>query len=205
MQWLLFWITSSVPREDREAAAELADLLEMHAAAAWRLGIVFLIGAIAVVFAIRGANVQLIGAILGAGALAVAYIEWLLGRRESSMDKFYDRLVLANNYRREVKAPSKLGISAAKLYVFSELDNLEYVIERYRFGYMSAALALRGVRTFQSRLKGIKGFRSEVRKLLTLDSGYSRHTQRVVSALLNELAPSPSSAGTANVNEFAPR
>jgi hypothetical protein len=33
MQWLLFWITSSVPREDREAAAELADLLEMHAAA----------------------------------------------------------------------------------------------------------------------------------------------------------------------------
>jgi hypothetical protein len=188
MQWLLFCVTSSVPREDRNAASELADLeLEMHAAAAWRLGIVLLIGAIAVFFAIRGANVQLIGGILGAGALAVAYIEWLLSRRESSMDRFYDRLVLANNYRRAITTPRKLGISQAKLYVFSELDNLEYVIERYRFGYMSAALALRGIRTFESRLKDIEGFSGIVRELVTLESGYSRQTKIVVGVLLNKL------------------
>jgi len=200
MQGLLLCVTSSVPREDRKAARDLAKMkLEMHAAAAWRLGIVLLIGAIAVGFAIRGANVQLIAGILGAGALAVAYIEWLLGRRESSMDKFYDRLVLANNYRREIKTPRKLGISQAKLYVFSELDNLEYVIERYRFGYMSAALALRGVKTFESRLKGIEGFSDLVRRLVTPESGYSEQTRIVVGELLSELALSRSPAGNAGV------
>jgi hypothetical protein len=193
MQWLFRWITSSVPREDRNAAVKLANLnLKMHPAAAWRLGIVLLIGAIAVAVAIWGGNIELIAAIVAGGALAVAYIEWLLGRRESSMDKFYERLVLANNYRREVRAPRELGIGDVELYVFSELDNLEYVIERYRFGYMSAALALRGVRTFQSRLENINGFRERLPDLD--DCGYSAHTQIVVAALMDKLASSPSAA-----------
>jgi hypothetical protein len=104
MQWLLRWITSSVPREDRRAAKYLATLgLNMHAAAAWRLGVVLLLGVVAVGIAICGGSIKLIGAMLGGGALAVAYIEWLLGRRESSMDKFYERLVIANNYRHAVR------------------------------------------------------------------------------------------------------
>jgi len=185
MQWVLLFITSSVPREDRKAALKLARIkLKMHPAAAWRLGVVLLIGGIAVLFAIRGAQVQLIGGILGAGALAVAYIEWLLARRESSMDKFYERLRIANDYRRSVKDPD-LGIAEDRLYVYSELDNLEYVIERYRFGYMSAALALRGIRTFQSRLAGIPGFKALVRKLLP-GAGYSLQTRVVVRELMRK-------------------
>jgi hypothetical protein len=174
------------------AAFELAKVrLNMHPAAAWRLGVVLLIGAIAVTFAIRDANIQLIGAILGAGALAVAYVEWLLSRRESSMDKFYERLRIANDYRRAVKSPDELAISEVRLYVFSELDNLEYVIERYRFGYMSAALALRGVKTFESRLENIPGFTELVQELL-LGSGYSENTHRVVAMLLGKAAHSAS-------------
>jgi hypothetical protein len=194
MQRFFRWITSSVPREDRNAAAELAEItpgLKMHPAAAWRLGIVLLIGAIGFVIAIRGGSINLIGAVLGGGALAVAYVEWLLGRRESSMDKFYERLMIANDYRSAIAGPGELGISPDELYVFSELDNLEYVIERYRFGYMSAALALRGVRTFQSRLEDIKGFRELVPKELK-DCGYSEHTCIVVLELINKRARLPS-------------
>jgi hypothetical protein len=170
------------------AAFELGKVgLNMHPAAAWRLGVVLLIGTIAVVFAIRGANVQLIGGMLGGGALAVAYVEWLLGRRESSMDKFYERLRIANDYRRAVKSPDELVITEVTLYVFSELDNLEYVIERYRFGYMSAALALRGIKTFESRLEHIPGFTKLVQELLP-GSGYSEHTHTVIAVLLDKAA-----------------
>jgi hypothetical protein len=65
-------------------------------------------------------------------------------------------------------------------------DNLEYVIERYRFGYMSAALALRGVKTFKSRLKKIEGFSDAVRDLLP-GSGYNMHTCKLVRRLRSAL------------------
>lgn len=179
MQSLLRWMTSFGLREDREAIAQLENIgVKLHPAAGWRPGVVLIIAAVAVIAAALGGKLELIGAILGGGALAVSYVEWVLTRREGSMDKFYERLVLANNYRKAVNEPKGVAITDMDLYVFSELDNLEYVIERYRFGYMSPTLALRGVNTFQSRFH-IAHFRERVTGFIDLNCGYSRHTCKV--------------------------
>jgi hypothetical protein len=98
----------------------------------------------------RGA--ALATAVLALGAFIVGYHQWRAARRETSMDRFYDRLEIAND-----RLAALEGIDAFHMYVYSELDNLEYVIEKYRLGYMSPEQALRGLRTFQSRLTGYKG------------------------------------------------
>jgi hypothetical protein len=42
-------------------------------------------------------------------------------------------------------------VDPLQMYVWRELDNLEYLLERYRLGYLSTRLAFRGVGTFASR------------------------------------------------------
>lgn len=42
-------------------------------------------------------------------------------------------------------------VDPMQMYVWRELDNLEYLLERYRLGYLSTRLAFRGVATFASR------------------------------------------------------
>ena len=186
MQRILRIITTLGLPEDHKAALQLAleNNIRLHPLAAWRSGIVAIVGLIALVAAIAGASPELIGAILAAGALLVTYVEWMLGRRESSMDKFYERLEIANEHRSNL-ADAAMRMRDTERYAFTELDNLEYVIERYRFGYMSPSLALRGVNTFESRL-GIDGFKNELSRLIEQDCAYNEHTCRVVCKLLEK-------------------
>jgi hypothetical protein len=103
--------------------------------------------------------------------LVFGYYQWRSSRYEKSMEDFYDRLNLANCKREGADLVSRIlghpweltktdeaspvlsGYEEHQwsMYVYSELDNLEYVVERYRLGYMQPRHALRGLRTFYQR------------------------------------------------------
>lgn len=134
----------------------------------------------------KGATIA--AAVLALGAFIVGYHQWRAARRETSMDKFYERLKTANDRLAELKADK------FEMYVYAELDNLEYVIEKYRLGYMGPDQALRGLETFRSRLEGDRGaaFAGKVKQVLG-KVGYSTSTQNIVrQIILRKTAPTKS-------------
>jgi hypothetical protein len=71
-------------------------------------------------------------------------------------------------------------------YVYIQLDNLEYAVERYRQGFASAYTTVRAVKTFQSRCGvgsslGSPEFRARVKAQLS--DSYPQVVRRVVSNL----------------------
>jgi hypothetical protein len=68
------------------------------------------------------------------------------------------------------------------MYVFTELDNLEYALEKYRLGYMTLNHANRALRTFRSRCLSPL-FRESVLACVRT-SGYAPHAEEVVEAAL---------------------
>ncbi len=125
---------------------------------------------------------QVAGGVLALGAFLVGYHQWRAARRETSMDRFYDRLKIANDNLAKLEDTNPFH-----MYVFSELDNLEYVIEKYRLGYMSPDQALRGLRTFQSRLKQPKGQEfADSAEVALVNSAYSPSTCAVVRRVIEE-------------------
>lgn len=96
------------------------------------------------------------------GALIIGYDQWRAARHENSMERYYDRLDIPNR-RRENATESVRKVmrhTSAELtnedqdllmYVCLELDNLEYVAEKYKVGYIKHEQACRGLRTFQQR------------------------------------------------------
>ncbi len=189
MQIFLPIVRTLAPGDDRKAARDLEQMqVTLHPLAAWRICIVAIVILIAAVAFFFGASAELIGVVVAAGLLLVTYVEWMLGRRESSMDKFYERLEIANEHRNQIAdVGMRIGMrmSDTERYIFTELDNLEYVIERYRFGYMSPTLAIRGVRTFVSRLD-IQGFEKQVVELIDPRRGYHEHTCKVARKLIDD-------------------
>ena len=119
-------------------------------------------------------------ALFALGAFIVGYHQWRAARRESSMDQYYSRLHIANQQLAVLE-----GVRPLDMYVFSELDNLEYVIEKYRLGYMDARQALRGLETFQRRLYGLKGSEfAAFAEVTVARSGYNATTRRVVQQVV---------------------
>ncbi|MEA2601544.1 MAG: hypothetical protein QOF89_2536 [Acidobacteriota bacterium] len=123
------------------------------------------------------------------GALVLGYQQWGEARHEASMEKYYERLDIANR-RREVATHSVFEMMkssipelanedpARLMYVYVELDNLEYVVGKYRLGFMSPGQACRGLRTFQRRCLS-----PEFRKIALLRVGagdYGRDLIKVV-------------------------
>ncbi|HTG35816.1 MAG TPA: hypothetical protein VLB76_23065 [Thermoanaerobaculia bacterium] len=104
-------------------------------------------------------------------AFVFGYFQWRSSRYDKAMEDFYSRLNLANKRResnklvsrllghpwrsrRVAESPSALGgydDHRWSMYVYAELDNLEYVVEKYNLGYMESRHALRGLRTFYQR------------------------------------------------------
>jgi hypothetical protein len=104
-------------------------------------------------------------------AFVFGYYQWRSSRYDKSMEDFYSRLNLANQRREstllvsrilghpwELEKLSKNPLTLAEdedyqwsMYVYAELDNLEYVVEKYNLGYMEPRHALRGLRTFYQR------------------------------------------------------
>jgi hypothetical protein len=136
------------------------------------------------------------------GAFMLGYFQWLAARRENSMDKYYERLELADRRLNEWPAARSLFRSAPDgqdettealtlyhrtMYAYYELDNLEYAIEKYKLGYISADIALRALRTFQSRCAA-EDFRSLARACV-VTAGYQPSTAKTVSNVCREFQP----------------
>lgn len=105
-------------------------------------------------------------------AFVLTYAQWHLGREETSYDRYYDRVRLANDHidkagqegaRLRGAAPPTTpqaplaGVSSELLdhhrnmIVFTELDTLEYVLGKRRLDYIDDDLVERAVRTFHGR------------------------------------------------------
>jgi len=114
-------------------------------------------------------------AVLGLGAFLVAFQQWRAARKEATLEKYYERLDVANR-RKEVLD----GVDHFDMYVFAELDNLEYVIEKYKLGYISPEQAFRGLRAFRSRCEH-PDFRERALRWVGR-AGYMEDTEGVVRA-----------------------
>jgi predicted transcriptional regulator len=139
-------------------------------------------------------------AVVAFGALVGGYFQWQAVRNETSIERYYDRLELADHRLDAWPAARALFLcpSACEgkqedasyqrcMYVYVELDNLEYAIEKYKVGYMSADTALRALRTFQSRCTS-EEFRKIARQSVPT-AGYHTSTVEVVSNVLREIEP----------------
>jgi hypothetical protein len=67
------------------------------------------------------------------------------------------------------------------MYFFSEADNLEYVIEKYKLGYIDKEHAARAADTFRDRCRHAK-FRDLIEKHID-DCGYQEETKSVARRL----------------------
>jgi hypothetical protein len=81
-------------------------------------------------------------AVLAMGALVLGYQQWRSSRFETSIDKLFERLEASNKKLREGKTVRFLldteddpETYEQSLYVFSEIDNLEYVMQKYKWLY----------------------------------------------------------------------
>ena len=90
------------------------------------------------------------------------------------MDKYYERLEFVNQ-----KMTMMEGVNKYDLLVFAELDNLEYVVEKYRLGHISDEQAYRGWRAFRSRCKNPR-FCEAATKWVQESEGYQDTTSDVV-------------------------
>jgi len=101
--------------------------------------------------------------ILGVGALYLGFQQFRASRSEVSLDNFWNRLSGTNDKLdeweevRPFAGPWKENGSESHvsykrmMYVYLELDSLEYAIAKYRIGYMSSDDAYRGLNTFRQR------------------------------------------------------
>ncbi|MBC7456008.1 MAG: hypothetical protein H7335_20380 [Massilia sp.] len=118
------------------------------------------------------------------GAFFIAYQQWRAARFEASMDKYYDRLDVANRRLENLE-----GINAYSMYVFMELDNLEYVIEKYKLGYITSEQAFRELKAFYRHCRNIKIEGKLFRNLaleLVHDAGYQATTCLVVKKVYDD-------------------
>lgn len=124
------------------------------------------------------------------GALVIGVVEWTFARKELSIDHYYDRLKIANDYRQALDDKDDRRMPPFTMYALAEIDNLEYVIERYHSGFMTPEQALRGVRTFYDRLREVRDFEGEVKEITHNKrdaSGYNQRTIDVLRCMLNKL------------------
>ena len=134
---------------------------------------------------------QLATALIAGTAAFFAYYQWTDSRREASLDKFYDRLSLVNERYYEWEEARGLvdhfwGSSEPAdfqkaMYVYLELDNLEYIMFRYQLGFVTTALLHRAIRTFRSRCQS-EDF-SKLALELVHSACYQSKTVEIVSIL----------------------
>jgi hypothetical protein len=138
-------------------------------------------------------------------AFAIGLVQWRRARYESSFEKYYDRLKLANDRFDEARKsklkcpanPSELQNHLYSMFVFSELDNLEYILEKQGLRYVHRDLVNRTLGHFWARCRdpnGGEAFRAEVRRWVGKDgddeaAGYQKSTRKAASFLANCAEP----------------
>jgi hypothetical protein len=133
-------------------------------------------------------------------ALIAAYNQWKHLRNEVSITGSLERLDIVNEYFKDRENLDTVahffgdhvtwddGIHDPqawhqKMYIFMELDNLQYALEKYRLGYSSAYQAMRVVDVFAARCKS-EEFLKTAQQLVKNESGsYTRETRITVSRL----------------------
>jgi hypothetical protein len=125
-------------------------------------------------------------------AAGLGYLQWRAARHEVSFDTYYDKLDTANQkfdaWRVEAlkEDPGALQSHLNTMFVFAELDNLEYVLEKLKLGYVRQELAERAVRNFRSRCADGTAFCDKAlwavgeREGLQKAQGYERTTREAV-------------------------
>jgi hypothetical protein len=131
---------------------------------------------------------QLATALIVAVASAFAYFQWTDSRREGSFDQFYDRLALVNERYYDWEdargivphfwGSLKEADFQKRMYVYLELDNLEYILYRYQLGFVTKSLLRRAIRTFCSRCQSPEFL--DLAQLLVNGAGYHAETGQVV-------------------------
>jgi hypothetical protein len=131
---------------------------------------------------------QAFSAILTLGVASIAYMQWRAARQEISIDKYYDRLEVANKRLEALQVKP----TPEDMYTFSELDKLEYVIVKYEHGYISPVLALRALKNFHAVCMDREGFREKAAHWVNKAS-YGEITRRVVKTICKDCEPSSTS------------
>lgn len=139
-----------------------------------------------------------VAVVLALIGFSLTYLQWLAGRHEASFERYYDRLDLANRKfdaarTEELKDGPRENLKQHlyTMFVFAELDNLEYVLEKYKLGYVRPGLAERAVRAFRSRCAD-PGFCQEALSWLGQKEGqerargYERTTREIVRHITRE-------------------
>ncbi len=156
---------------------------------------------------VLGAPDAVVGGGVALGAVLLGAQQFAASRNEVSLEKFYDRLQVTNDKLEEYPATREfIGLPAGndesagqvdddeffrRMYVFRELDNLEYSIAKYRIGFMSPENAQRSLRTFRSRCVSSERFRAYAHDQVHMrddrDPGYDEETRLVVCRIVQEL------------------
>jgi hypothetical protein len=131
---------------------------------------------------------QAFTAILSLGIAIIAYRQWRAARHEISIDKYYDRLEVANKRLEAVQIDKP---APEDMHVFAELDKLEYVIAKYEYGYMSPVLALRALNNFRGLCMDRPGFRGKASQWVARAS-YRPITRLVVNTICEHCPPANS-------------
>lgn len=162
-------------------------------------------------FGLRGETLpdraQIGASLLTVDAILLAWWQWRAQRREVALEAYFARLDLPNQrrlaYFEQVLALRDAAGNAAAataleqfflFYTYAELDNLEYALTKYADGDMSAELAERAVKTFQSRCKQSADFRN-MASMVVKSSGYPTAFETLVPNLLAACAEGEGAGG----------
>jgi len=131
-------------------------------------------------------------AVVALGALILGYQQWRYMRFETSIEKFFEkletinkRLVESDTLRDLLDAVDEKANYQQSMYVFAEIDNLDYVMQKYQYGFMSSEQALRGVRTFRARCVHRK-FRDRAAGCLEV-GGYGNEIKEVFRRICDQI------------------
>jgi len=135
---------------------------------------------------------------------AIGYVQWRLARYEVSLEKYYDRLDVADKRlgtlieqawsRTNPEAqpfsvyenPPRVGVLLFDIWVFAELYNLEYVIQKYRRGYTEHEQVCRGLHTFRARCENDPEFLKRAVRFCSRPN-YHDSTRIVVKRIESEM------------------
>jgi len=141
------------------------------------------------------ATVRLATVVVPVAGLLVAVVQWRRGLGEKALDALYDRIELANRMQREalqsLDADEEEKTAADRLerytlFVYTEIDSLEYAVRRYRFGLsLNADIVHRAVRHFRSRCASSETFMVTAAECIS-QGAYFEDTKITVGLILGE-------------------
>ncbi len=153
---------------------------------------------------------ETVTAVVAVSAFILGYQQWNAARNEIALDKYYERLEITNQRLDDWPSARSLAgtwpvaegsqqleeeeLFQRTMYVYRELDNLEYAVVKYKLGYMTAETALRCLRTFRARCQSSE-FRDIALKCVSVNEGYEPATIEVVKGVCRKIPASDENKG----------